>query len=149
MTKNLPAMQEIQVQSLGREDPLETKMETHCSILAWQILWTEEPGGLQTMGSQRAGHDWATIIFTFTHLQCCVCEFQLNFLKTSSHLCPLICHKWLFNSCSRLWWPSRVLFFNLLFHLLYFVVWGFPGGSDGKESACDVGGPGLALPLKK
>ena len=50
-------MQEIQVQSLGREDPLEKKMETHCSILAWQILWTEEPGGLQSMGLQRAGHD--------------------------------------------------------------------------------------------
>ena len=54
--KNLPAMQEIQVQSLGREDPLEKKMETHCSILARQTLWTEEPGGLQSMGSQRAGH---------------------------------------------------------------------------------------------
>ena len=48
--KNLPAMQETRVQSLGREDPLEEGMATHSRILAWRILWTEEPGGLQSMG---------------------------------------------------------------------------------------------------
>ena len=58
--KNRPAMQETQVQSLGREDPLEKGMATHCSILAWRIPWTEESGGLQSMGSQRVSHDWAT-----------------------------------------------------------------------------------------
>ena len=47
----------MQVQSLGREDPLEEKMATHSSILAWEIPWTEEPGGLQFMPSQRVGHD--------------------------------------------------------------------------------------------
>ena len=52
MVKNLPAMQETLVQSLGQEDPLEKKMATHPSILAWEIPWTEEPGGLQSMGSQ-------------------------------------------------------------------------------------------------
>ena len=46
MVKNLPTMQETQVQSLGQEDPLEKEMATHSSILAWEILWTEEPGGL-------------------------------------------------------------------------------------------------------
>ena len=51
MVKNLPAMQETQVQSLGREDPLEKEMATHSRIHAWKILWTEEPGGLQSMGS--------------------------------------------------------------------------------------------------
>ena len=51
MVKNLPAMQKTQVQSLGREDPLENRMATHSSILAWRIPWTEEPGGLQSMGS--------------------------------------------------------------------------------------------------
>ena len=51
--KNLPAMQETQVCSLGREDPLEKGRVTHSSILAWDIPWTEEPGGLQSMGSQR------------------------------------------------------------------------------------------------
>ena len=56
--KNLPAMQETQVQSLGREDPLEKEMATHSSVLAWRIPWTEEPGiGLQSMGSQRVGHE--------------------------------------------------------------------------------------------
>ena len=57
MVKNLPAMQETQVQSLGREDPLEEEMATHPSILAWEIPWTEEPGGLQSKGLQRVGHD--------------------------------------------------------------------------------------------
>ena len=57
MVKNLPAVQKTQVQSLGWEDPLEEEMATHSSILAWKIPWTEEPGGLQSMGSQRVGHD--------------------------------------------------------------------------------------------
>ena len=55
--KNLPAMQETQVQSLGQNDPLEKKMATLSSILAWRIPYTEGPGGLQSMGSQRVGHD--------------------------------------------------------------------------------------------
>ena len=58
--KNLPAVQETGVQSLGWEDALEKEMATHSSILAWKISWTKEPGGLQSMGSQRVGHDWAT-----------------------------------------------------------------------------------------
>ena len=57
MVKNLPTMQQIWVRSLGQEDPLEKGMATHCSILAWRIPWTEEPGGLQPVGSQRVGHD--------------------------------------------------------------------------------------------
>ena len=55
--KRLPTMQEIRVQSLGWEDPLEKEMATHSSIPAWRIPWTEEPGGLQSMRSQRVGHD--------------------------------------------------------------------------------------------
>ena len=57
MVKNLPALRETQVQSLGQEDPLEEEMATHSSIRAWRIPWTEGPGGLQSMGSQRVGHD--------------------------------------------------------------------------------------------
>ena len=53
--KNLPAMQETGVPSLGWEDPLEKEMAIHSSILAWEIPWTEEPGGLQSMGSQESG----------------------------------------------------------------------------------------------
>ena len=56
MVKHLPAMQETWVQSLSWEDPLEKGMATHSSIPAWKIPWTEEPGGLQSMGSQRIGH---------------------------------------------------------------------------------------------
>ena len=55
--KRLPAMRETQVQSLGQEDPLEKEMATHSSILAWKIPWMEEPGRLQSMGSQRVRHD--------------------------------------------------------------------------------------------
>ena len=56
--KNLLAMQETGIQSLGWEDPLEEGMATHSSILAWRIPWTEEPGGLQSTGSQGVRHDW-------------------------------------------------------------------------------------------
>ena len=57
MIRNRPAMEETQVRSQGQEDPLEKGMATHSSILAWKTPWTEEPGGLQSMGSQRAGHN--------------------------------------------------------------------------------------------
>ena len=61
MVKNLPTMPETQVQSLGRADPLEKDMATHSSILAWRIPWTEEPGGLHSMGWQRVGHDYLSM----------------------------------------------------------------------------------------
>ena len=57
MVKRLSTMQETRVQSLGREDPLEKEMAPHSSTLAWKILWMEEPGRLQSMGSQRVGHN--------------------------------------------------------------------------------------------
>ena len=60
MEKSLPAVWETWVRSLGWEDPLEKEMATHSSILAWRMPWTEEPGGLQSMGSQRVGHDRVT-----------------------------------------------------------------------------------------
>ena len=63
---NLPAVQEIWVRSLGLEDPLEKEMVTHSSILAWKISRTEEPGGLQSIGLQRVGHDWATNTYLLT-----------------------------------------------------------------------------------
>ena len=62
--KNLSAVQETCIWSLDREDPLEKGMATYSSILAWRILWTEEPGRLQSMWSQRARHGWATNTFT-------------------------------------------------------------------------------------
>ena len=64
MVKNLPTMQETQVQSLGRKDPLEKEIATHYSILAWRIPRAEEPSGLQSMESQRDRHNRATFTFT-------------------------------------------------------------------------------------
>ena len=65
IVKHLPAVQETWVWFLGLEDPLEKEMATYSSIPAWRIPWTEEPGGLQSMGSQRVGHNWAinTLLF--------------------------------------------------------------------------------------
>ena len=60
MVKSLTVRQKTWVQSLGQEDPLEKEMATHSSVLPWRIPWTEEPGGLQSMGSQRVGHDRVT-----------------------------------------------------------------------------------------
>ena len=64
MVKSLPAMQETWVRSLSQEDPLEEGMASHSNILAWRIPWTEEAGGLHSMGMQRVGHDWTTNTFT-------------------------------------------------------------------------------------
>ena len=67
MVKNLPAVQDTRVQSLGLEDSLEKVMATHSSLLAWRIPWTEQPGGLQSIWSQRVGHNWVTHTHTHTH----------------------------------------------------------------------------------
>ena len=67
VVKNLPAMQETQVQSLGCKDPLEKEIATHSSIFAWRIRWTEEPSGLQSMGSQRVGHDFPHTCYSSSH----------------------------------------------------------------------------------
>ena len=63
--KALPVIQEIWVRSLGQEDPLEKGMATHSGALAWRIPWTEEPRGIQSMGSKTVGHNQATTTFTF------------------------------------------------------------------------------------
>ena len=65
MVKRLLAMQETQVQSLGQEDPLEKETATHFSTLAWKIPWVEEPGRLESMGLQRVGHDYSSIIHVY------------------------------------------------------------------------------------
>ena len=71
MVRNLHAVQETQVQSLGWEDPLEKEVATHSSVLAWEIPWTEEPGGLQSMGSQRVDR----------YIDSCKCFKPLFFLS--------------------------------------------------------------------
>ena len=67
MVKNLPAMQETQVWSLGQEDPLEKGVATNSSILAWRIPWIEKPDGLQPFGSQRVCHNWATTLSLYIY----------------------------------------------------------------------------------
>ena len=79
--KNLPAMHETQVQSLGQEDPVEKEMATHSSILAWKIPWTEEPGGLQSMGSQRGRSNWGLTCSTHTF-------FRDNWTPVQTHRPP-------------------------------------------------------------
>ena len=101
-------MQETWVWSLGREDPLEKEMATHSSILAWRIPWMEEPGGLQSMGSQRVGHDWATSLHFSTSLQifmCCIfITIQFLIIKFIFYFCPwLILFRSLFFFISLIW----------------------------------------------
>ena len=91
-TKNLLAMQETQVRSLGREDSLEKEMATHSRIFAWRIPWTEEPDRLQSMGSQRVGHDSVTTCaHTHTH-RLILCPGYL-YSVVLNFFCPLESHE--------------------------------------------------------
>ena len=74
MVKNLPTLQDTWVWFLNQEDPLEMGMATHSSILIWKISWTEEPGGLQSMGLQKVGHHWVTKTYLQKKIYC----FQIN-----------------------------------------------------------------------
>ena len=84
--KHLPAMWETWVQSLSWEDPLGKEMATHSSILAWRIPWMEEPGGLQSTGLQRVGHDWATSLslFHFSKVYFCICPILSPIFNTEN-----------------------------------------------------------------
>ena len=96
MVENLPAMQETWVPSLGWEDPLEKRTAIHSSILAWEIPWTEEPGGLQSIRSKRVGHDLTTKSqpHTYLHLQPHAVGHQPS-IHSSTHFhyqLPLLTH---------------------------------------------------------
>ena len=79
--RHLPAMRETWVQPLCREDPLEKELTTHSNILAWRIPWTEKPGGLQSIGSQRVRHNWVTSLsFTFLLVNTGDCFHSPHFL---------------------------------------------------------------------
>ena len=80
MVRNLPAMQETPVRSLGWEDPLKKGMAAHSSILAWRIPWTEEPAGPQSMGLRRARHDWATNTFHYSYTERCLLKHGFKLL---------------------------------------------------------------------
>ena len=83
--KCLPAVRETRVRSLSWEYPLEKEMATHSSTLAWKIPWTKEPGRLESMGSQRVGHDWATSLF---QSQCSKmrCQLQEKYYSKYKHM---------------------------------------------------------------
>ena len=87
--KRLPPMRETRVWFLGREDPLEKEMAIHSSTLAWKIPWMEEPGRLQSMGSQRVGHDWAT---SFSHGY-----LGLPWWLSSKKICLLMQEMWVWS----------------------------------------------------
>ena len=109
--KNLAPMQETQVRSSGWEDPLEKRMVIHSSILAWKIPWTEEPGGLQSMVSQRVGHDWATIF-----VQSTCHDWQQTMLQISKCSDPACLRATESVAPSgRVWWPTRPISLQLLF----------------------------------
>ena len=95
--KHLPAIPETRVQSLGREDPLEKEMATHSSTLAWKIPWTEKAGKLQSMGSQRVGHNWANSL-RFLSEQCKEIEENDRMGKTRKLFKKIVNTKWTFNA---------------------------------------------------
>jgi len=97
IVKNLPSVKECWVQSLGQEDPLEKGMGTHSSILSWRISWIEEPGMLQSLGSQTVGHDW------------------LKFSLFCIHMCMLVSTKWFTSKYS----PNEVAYtYNSLYKFI-------------------------------
>ena len=89
LVKNLPAMQETWIQSLGQEDPLEKRLATHSSILAWRSLWTAEPGGLQSMGSQRVWTERLTLSLSPGSQGTESCRVGLGFLPKWAGLVEL------------------------------------------------------------
>ena len=114
----------MQVWSLGWEDPLEEEIATHSSILAWKIPWTEEPGGLKSMESQRAGHDWSNLAHMHASLPTAPC-LELDFLNCGRAInpkvtcflfllppavCPyLLSHIFLFSFCSIIFPDSTLV----------------------------------------
>ena len=122
VVKNLPADSrdtETWVRSLGREDALEEEMLTHSRVLAWRVPWTGEPGELQSMGSQRVGHDWSG----WAHVKT---------LKNSNENHSLLSYKWRLGGGDPGWVPYAI-----------FSGRGFPGSSESKVSACNARDPGL------
>ena len=103
--KHLPPMRETWVRSLGREDPLEKEMVAHSSILAWRIPWTEEPGRLQSMGSQRVRHDWTSLHFMVFPVVMYECESWT--IKKTEHRIIDAFELWCWRRLLRVPWTAR------------------------------------------
>ena len=108
MVKCLPTMRKTWVQSLGWEGLLEKEMATHSSILAWKILWTEEPGGLQSMGSQRVRHNWVDFTFMSHFHPLCIFRVSQEPLYLSCHMHQLLFCLKHHDTNFMLLWPSSV-----------------------------------------
>ena len=111
IVKNLPAVQEIQLWFLGQEGPLEKEVTTHSSILAWNIPWTEEPGRLQSMGSQRVRHDWATNTSLHVEYMYSIPTFWRVFIITRCQ--KLFC----------IYWDDHMVFILQFINMMYHIDW--------------------------
>ena len=131
--KHLPAVHETWVRSLGWEDPLEKEMATHSSILAWRIPWTEEPGRLQSTGSQRVGHDWATS-HTRTHLSKCTCGECTWMTQDSGSNLPTKMIAFLSISRCKSGSTSKWVVFAIMMEILCLTVYVYKNGADWFES---------------
>ena len=118
--KNLPAIQETQVQILGQEAPLEEEMATHSSMLAWKIPWTEEPGGLYSMELQRVRHNW----MTNTHLHM-IPYSTLTYYSMGLIYCLHIFFFFHLSVCYSDWVVSMILSSSLLIHSSALFSWLF------------------------
>ena len=116
--KRLPTMQEIRVQSLGQEDLLEKEMATHSSILAWKIPWTEEPGRLQSMGSQKVGDDWVTSLSLSLTQWTWVWACSRRWWRTGSLVC---CSPWGLKESDTTEWLKNNN--NINIHILTTISW--------------------------
>ena len=142
--KRLPAMRETQVRSLGQEDPLEKEMVIHSSFLAWRIPWMEKPGRLQSTGSRRVGHDWATSLYTihYTQFSCSVVSNSL--WPQGLWYARLPCPSWTpgaySNSCPSSRWCHPTILSSVISFSSYFQ--SFPGSrSFPKESVLRIRQP--------
>ena len=116
--KRLPPMWETWVQSLGREEALEKEMVTHSSIFAWRIPWTEKPGRLQSMGSQRVGHDWATsLTLLFLKVGCLIDDYHASSVSPWKDV-PHVKLISLLSICLHFLCINTSLIFSLMEHLL-------------------------------
>ena len=112
--KRLPAMRETWVVSLGWENPLEKEMANHSTILAWRIPWMEEPGGLESTGSQRVGHDWATSLHFTSNLTPTFISGNHKFVFSVCGYISVLCMSsfvsfFFWNSKYKWYWVSDVI----------------------------------------
>ena len=145
MVKRLPTTWETWVWALGQEVPLEKEMATHSSILAWKILWTEEPDGLQSMGLQRVGHDWATSLHVCLHRMTCRILVPRPGIKPVPLQLAYLIAQLVKNPPAM----QETLVRFLRASLPTPVFWGFPYGLAGEESACNAGDLGSIPGLRR